>query len=173
MKSMYVPVIWLNGPPGAGKSRLQADLCAEGWGEAVSAEQIGQNLQSVVPVKDYQNLPCWPRFVTRSILSCESTAIIDMTCVNRRVRKIYQSVFEKTGIQAVEIGLTASPEVLENRVLSRGGPGSAWCMSNLHRLRTGWADLARPTIDTSTMSENEVLEGVTGGLRRAAWPLFG
>jgi hypothetical protein len=166
-------VIWLNGPPGSGKSCLQASLCSEGWGAAVSAERIGQDLQAILPVDDYQSLPAWPVHVTQEIQRYRSGAVIDMTCVNRRVRSAYRSIFATCGIEAVEIGLTAQPSILESRVISRGGEGVAWCLDNLRRLHGGWAELDRPTIDTSIMGEQEVLEKVLHGLRSRAWPVFG
>lgn len=166
-------MIWLNGPPGSGKSCLQASLSSEGWGAAVSAERIGQDLQAILPVDDYQNLPAWPLHVTQEIQKHRSGAVIDMTCVNRRVRSAYRSMFATCGIEAMEIGLSARPSILESRVIKRGGESVAWCLDNLRRLHGGWAELNRPTIDTTTLGEREVLETVMQGLRSEAWPLFG
>lgn len=119
-----MPVCWINGAFGAGKT-ITAKALERAWAGSYrfDPEQIGFMLRKVVPrecqTDDFQDLALWRQLtvttVTNLIQQCERPVIIPMTLVNQQYFDEIVGTLRRGGVEVHHFTLVASRTTLVRR----------------------------------------------------------
>jgi cytidylate kinase len=127
MKST-MPICWINGAFGAGKTTTAKALERE-WPKAylLDPEQIGFMLRKIVPREcrpnDFQDLPVWRELTVTTISAlahqCKRPIIVPMTLVNQQYFDEIVGTLRRSGLELHHFTLVASRTTLSKRIRGR------------------------------------------------------
>ena len=159
-----MPVVWIHGAFGVGKSSVAAELQRVG-GEFVvfDPELVGYLLRGIVPVPsgDFQDLPQWRELVVATAASLHrhgaSTVVAPMTLLRRAYFDEIVGGLRGCGVAVVHVLLDASDDELRRRITcdtSVPDTTTAWRLAKLDDYRSArpWlSEMADLVIDTEAV----------------------
>ncbi|MER7001938.1 AAA family ATPase [Dactylosporangium sp. NPDC000555] len=171
-------IVWINGPFGAGKSTLTAELCRrEPRARAFDPERIGWVLKrtlGLVRPGDYQDLPAW-RAATVAAAAWQARGadplLVPMTVLRRRYLEEIVAGLRGRGHEVRHVLLDVSAPVLVERIEADEDPGpQGWRLDNLGAYLTARRELRAfgAVVDTDDLDPDEVadeVQGLIGGWR--------
>lgn len=161
-------IIWLNGAFGAGKTQTAYELHRRLENSFVyDPENIGfflnQNLPGEVRKRDFQDYDMWREFNHKTIKytaeNYEGTIIIPMTITDTSYFEEITGRLEAEEIELHKFVLSASKEVIEQRLKKRLERKNSWGFKQIDRCITSLADEAfGEKIETDYLSIDGVVE---------------
>ncbi|MCT1904799.1 AAA family ATPase [Oceanobacillus sojae] len=161
-------IIWLNGAFGAGKTQTAYELHRRLENSFVyDPENIGfflnQNLPGEVRKRDFQDYDMWREFNHKTIKytaeNYEGTIIIPMTITETSYFEEITGRLESEEIELHKFVLSASKEVIKQRLRKRLERKNSWGFKQIDRCITSLADEAfGEKIETDYLSIDGVVE---------------
>ena len=142
-------IIWLNGAFGSGKTQTALELQRRLSPSYIFDPENGgfyirDNIPSQIAADDFQKHPIW-RELTYSMLkyidsNYDGTIIVPMTLVNSDYFEEIVGRLRKEGRLIRHFTLSASPETLYSRLVSRGEDRNSWAAVQMERCLRGLED---------------------------------
>ncbi|WP_261664329.1 ATP-binding protein [Deinococcus sp. Marseille-Q6407] len=167
-----MPVLWINGPFGVGKTQAAYALYALAFrlpGAFVcDPEQLGFGIQRMTPPElrgDFQDTALWRSgtrdLLARSALHSNRFIIVPMTLVNPDYFDDIVGGLRRAGIEVRHAALLASRETLLRRLRSRGEGASSWGAEQIDRCLHGLAALdSADHLATDGLTHHEVVDAL-------------
>lgn len=149
---MGVPVIWINGPFGVGKTHTAAHLQERVSGSFLfDPEELGFTLQHLTPGSsgDFQRHPLWVPFVLDALEHAARTAegpvIVPMTVTDLTRHAALMGGLRNRDLSVHHFTLLAPPDVIHSRLRRRAQGRQSWAG---RQVEARLSDLKHPAFAT-------------------------